>query len=202
MSIQVTLDGKEFLYGGIRFSTENVVSVSACQVVHLLPLAVDYHYAFQISCRVAMQDGTQLEISREQGRPIFDGRQAEDLEDALQRLLRITFQQRLRPFEESIDRAEASEYAGWRFRPAEGRIEQIESGSSFLVSRSRFLRHFNLLQIVAKGESRRTAVSRWFKERASQKMENAIPTFQDADVFYFLLNRYFDLDLSWAIRRC
>ena len=193
---QFSLGSGGIQYCGKVHALADVLEVRSYRVIHQtrhIPVGVTVAHDPAMSFAITMRGGERL-IVTEQSTWLYSSKSEEvnNLQTAYNEICQKTFEQRARRYTSTVESSGLFEYAGWRFFPLEGRISQTGKPESYVVGEMSFLRHYGYIELVRKTEG----IAGKFLRKAKRELGGgalAIDTLTDTDVFFPLLNHYFQL---------
>ncbi len=185
-----------FTYKGRTYKLVNIAETRSYRVIHQtqhIPLGVTESHNPAFSFVLVMHDGEAVQVT-EQSTLLSSSKQerVDQLQKSYDSICEKTFEQRAQKYLTQIEANGYFEYGVWRFSPSQQKIIDTTSGKGYSVSELQFLRSYGFIALVPSNEGLVAKALRKSKQEFSGK-RYGIGTLSDGDVFFALLERYFQL---------
>jgi hypothetical protein len=184
-----------FTYSGKHYTDADVLAIKSYRVIHRTHCVMisKHDHDPAISFILVLKDGTEAQVT-EQSTWTYNSNQdrVNKLQEALDEICKRTFNQRVRKYTSQVEATGFYQYGVWRFFPQQKRFSDTASGRTFSVGETKLLRHYGFIEVQDRSE----ALSAKLIRRAKEEMlggRYGISTLEDGDVFFALLNHYFQI---------
>jgi len=182
-------------YHGKEYPFLDIVETKSYRVIHQtrhIPMGVTSQHDPAISFILVMRNGDQIQVSEKSTWTYSSKQEKVDLlQTAYDTICEKTFAQRAKKYVDQLESSGFFEYGGCKFFPSEGKII-VDGGRTYLVNETEFLLAYGYIEMVPKQEN----LGKKFFRKAKQELgvgRPSIRTLADLDVFFALLNHYFNL---------
>ncbi len=184
-----------FTYSGKHYTDADVLAIRSYRVLyrtHYVMIGTDEHDP-AISFVLALKDGTAAQVT-EQSTWTYSSKQdrVNRLQADLDEICKRTFNQRIHKYTSLVEASGFYQYGIWRFFPQQRRFSDTASGRTFTVSETKLLRHYGFVEVQSRSETLAAKLIRRAKEETIGG-RYGISTLEDGDVFFALLNHYFQI---------
>lgn len=184
-----------FTYGDKQYGDKDIVAVKSYRVIHRTHhvfVGTDEHDP-AISFILTLRDGTDAQVT-EQSTWVYNSKsdRVDKLQADLNEICRRTFQQRVRKYTAQVEASGFFQYGAWRFFPQQQRFTDTTTGRKFAVAETKLFLHYAFIEVQERSEG----LAAKFLRRAKEETlggRYGIPTLEDRDVFFALLEHFFQL---------
>lgn len=184
-----------FTYAGRQYADADVVAIKSYRVIHrthVVMVGTSEHDP-AISFVLTLRDGTQAQVT-EQSTWTYNSKsdRVNSLQADLNEICTRTFDQRVRKYTSQVEATGFYQYGVWRFFPQQKRFSDTASGRTFALSEAKLLLHYGFIEVQERSEGFAAKLLRRTKEETLGG-RYGISTLEDSDVFYALLDHYFQV---------